>query len=260
MGDRYLGVHAKAKRARPWKRGERTAHQRSLAERDLKNVAALASVFGQSVDRFTDYRPRKNEPFYPPRDPDALKRWRGPGKPNTSRLAARIEKQGVRTGGKLPSLSYIGRELVPSRTTSPSRFEKSLGTKLRLDLLFSNRGQPVVAEVKAVSDENVYYALIQGLAVCAQLAPGAQRKRLSGEYELAKTGPLELWIVLASHNSRGEDKAAMVNLARDIAEGLLLEKPVASVLSRIACVEAEIPPRGPVQLSERWTRGSSSSG
>jgi hypothetical protein len=229
-----------------------------LAERDVEEVASLADDFAESVTQFEAYQPR-DQPFYATRKPDALKRWLSPGKPNTSRLAARIDSKGASTQLPLPPLTYVDRELVPSRTTSPARFERSLGTKLRLDLLFSNGGRPVVAEVKAVSDENVYYALIQGLALCAQLAPAAQRKRLTKRYpELNETGPLELWIILASHNSRGRDKAEMLKLSRDIAGRLLRYQRVAKCLSAIICVDAQIPASGPVLLTECWATSATS--
>src|SRR5688572_30488233 len=83
MGDRYLEVHAEAEPPRKWKRGERTAHQRSLAERDLEEVASVDDDFVESVTQFEAYQPR-DQPFYEARKPEALKRWLGPGKPNTS--------------------------------------------------------------------------------------------------------------------------------------------------------------------------------
>ena len=225
MGGRYLEVHAKAEPPRVWKRGERTAHQRSLAERDLEAIDSLAGDFIQSVERFEGYQPR-DQAFYDERDPDALKGWLDQGDPTTDRLAARIERDGVETQSPLPALTYIDRELVPSRTTGPAHFEHPEGTKIRLDLLFSIKGQPVVAEVKALGDENAYYALIQGLAACAQLAPSAQRKRLRKRYgDLKVDGPVQLWIVLANHNSRGRDKAALLTISTISPAGSSIANP-----------------------------------
>ena len=53
----------------------------------------------------------------------------------------------------------------------------------RIDLLLVRTDPgprvPIVCEVKIGGDQNVHYALIQALALAAQLAPVAQRKRLS---------------------------------------------------------------------------------
>jgi hypothetical protein len=63
---------------------------------------------------------------------------------------------------------------------------------------------------------------------------------------------LALWIVLADHNSRGEDKKAMVGLARDISEALLAQESVRRWVNEIRCVEAELPASGPVRLAPHW--------
>jgi hypothetical protein len=251
MGERYLEVQAHAETTSPWKRGERTAHQRELAERDLANVDSLAEDFMFSVEKFAAYRPR-DESFHEERA--ALdEQWHQPGDPVTNRLAARMQAKGIKVSDDLPELRYLDRELVPSRTTSPSRFERPEGTKLRLDLLLSAGKRPVIAEVKALSDENAYYALVQGLAVCAQLTPAAQRERLANSYSgLAETGPIELWIVLADHNSRGTDKAEMLELTREIAVRLLQRPSISTTFAAINCVDAALPKSGPVSLSAHW--------
>jgi hypothetical protein len=251
MGERYLEVHAVADPDKPWSLGERTAFQRGLAERDLEQIEKLAADFAASVESFSAYRPRE-EPFFEAHEPlgDA---WREEGAPVTNRLAARLETDGLEVTGSLPPVTYVARELTPSRTTSPSNFGRPQGTKITLDLLLGAGTRPVVAEVKAQSDENVYYALIQGLAACAQLAPPAQRHRLATYCPpLDASSPLALWIVLADHNSRGEDKKAMVGLAKDISEALLAQERVTRWVNEIRCVEAELPRSGPVRLAPRW--------
>jgi hypothetical protein len=251
MGERYLEVHAAADPNRPWRRGERTAFQRKLAERDLDQIELLADDLAESVDRFSAYQPRP-EPFHDAREPlrDA---WHEEGPPVTNRLAARLERDGVETVDPLPPVTYLDRELMPSRATGPSRFEQPKGTRIILDLLFAAGPRPVIAEVKAQSDENAYYALIQGLAACAQLAPPAQRQRLSDHYKpLTASGPLALWIVLADHNSRGRDKRALIDLSREIAAGLLARESVTRWVAEIACIDAVLPGSGPVRLTGRW--------
>jgi hypothetical protein len=74
---------------------------------------------------------------------------------------------------------------------------------------------------------------------------------MANAYEgLSAEGPLEVFIVLSEHNSRGEDKGAMIGLSREIAGQLIAFPGVSEVLSAIRCVDAEIPqPGGPVLFS-----------
>ena len=262
MGYRYLKVQAEAPDGTEWEKGERIREQLRLAKLDASpdGSVALAADFLESIDRFDTYEPRQ-EPFYPKKRErlTQYERKESPdAEPSTSRLAAAIEEEdergeilGVETEMGLPDLLYLDRELVASRTSSPSEYEDSAGTVVRLDLLFSATGKPAIAEVKAGGDENVYYALIQGLASCAQLAPEKQRQRLSREYPaLSEDGPLELWIVLFEHNSRGEEKREMVGLANEIAEGLMSDDRVTEHLGAIRCVEANLPASGPVTMAK----------
>jgi hypothetical protein len=69
---------------------------------------------------------------------------------------------------------------------------------------------------------------------------------------LAETGPIELWIVLADHNSRGTDKAAMLELTREIAARLLKRPSISETFAAINCVDAVLPESGPVSLSAHW--------
>ena len=254
MGRRYIEVQAEVEPAHIWAQGDRTAYQRALAQEDLENPSALASDFLASVRQFERYLPRAREAFYDARPATSLERWREPGTPSTNRLAARLETHGARVTSPLPEVSYVDRELTPSRTTSPSHFEDGLGTRIILDLLLRAGNRPIVAEVKAGGDEHAYYALIQALAACAQLAPPAQRARLAEKYpDLAPSGPLQLWIVLADHNSRGRDKGELVTMSHDIAAAVLRVDGVSQHLSTIACINAAIPREGPVQLTGIWT-------
>lgn len=251
MGHRYLEVQAEGDPANPRGRGERTEFQRRLAERDLEQLDDLAGDFGRSVEQFAGYRPRK-EGFHDGRAPLGPA-WHEQGSPTTNRLAARLETAGVQVDSNLPHVAFLDRELTPSRTTSPSDFAQPKGTVITLDLLLSAGAQPVVAEVKAGGDESAYYALIQALTACAQLAPPAQRQRLAEHYPtLGTSEPLALWIVLSEHNSRGEGKAKMLKLARVIAAGLLEHRSVSTWISEIRCVNAELPDSGPVHLQALW--------
>jgi hypothetical protein len=258
MGRRYLEVHAKADSTKPWAMGERTKSQRSLAQRDKDDIEPLALDFLSSVESFAAYEPR-DEAFHDVRKPLGTD-WHQEGSPVTNRLAARIESAGIAIKGDLPELRYLDREIVPSRTTGERHFEEpDEGTRLRIDLLLATESRPVVCEVKALGDENAYYALIQGLAGVAQLAPPKQRTRMKKAYPgLSDEVPLELFIVLSRHNSRGEDKGAMADLSREIAEQLIVFPGVSEVLSAIRCVDAEIPqPSGPVLISPHQYGASS---
>ena len=171
---------------------------------------------------------------------------------NLSRPGPDGEPVGAATSPNLPDLTYLDRELVPTRSKSRKvEYDNpDGGERVRLDLLFgaSEGGDsrpdelaPVVAEVKALGDESVYYALIQGLNCCAQLASAAQRKRLSAAYpRLSAECPMELWIVLAEHNSRGAEKEEMARLSYEIAQDLMGRDDIRAYLSAIRCVEAEV--------------------
>jgi hypothetical protein len=258
MGRRYIEAHAVPEPPHRWATGDRTAYQRALAQEDLEDPSALARDFLTSVSQFGHYTPREGEGFHDRGTASSLDAYRGAGKPSTNRLAARLESGGPPLSApSLPTVSYVDRELTPSRTTSPSEFENRLGTSIILDLLLRAGSQPIVAEVKADSDENAYYALIQGLAACAQLAPQAQRARLAQMHpDLASGGPLQLWIVLAGHNSRGRDKCALKNMSSKIAAELLRAEGVSGYLSTIACVDAVIPAVGPVRFSTIWSHSA----
>jgi hypothetical protein len=71
----------------------------------------------------------------------------------------------------------------------------------RLDLVLrASHGRPVIAEVKAKTDQHPFYGFIQALMHVSQLASAAQRERLSACYqELESNGPVDVCLILAGN-------------------------------------------------------------
>jgi len=262
MGQRYLEVKAEREPGVDRETG-RASQQLLDAQRTADDVPKLVEDFLETVHAFErEHRPDTGEAFH---DSDGRKdlyedpNYVGFGQAGTNLIAGNLSRLGPdrqpvgpTTGHDLPDLTYLDRELVPTRSkTHEVEYEGGgKGERVRLDLLFGANyrkaegpgGQiPVVAEVKALGDESVYYALIQGLNCCAQLSSGAQRERLSNAYEsLDPELPMELWIVLAEHNSRGPEKEEMARLARQIAEQFIDAAGIGRYLAAIRCVDTEI--------------------
>lgn len=91
-----------------------------------------------------------------------------------------------------------------------------------------------MGEVKVDGDQNLCYALVQGLMHVAALAGSAQRARLVRAYaaaatELAERGPLDLYLVGVTSPPRGT-RPALALLAQKIAHGVFGSGRPAGVL------------------------------
>ena len=112
-----------------------------------------------------------------------------------------------------------------------------------LDVLLMDRsdGAPIVGEVKVGGDQNLFYALVQGLMHVAALAGSAQRARLVKAYAaaatgLAERGPLDLYLLGVSAPPRGT-RPALALLAEEIAQGVFESGRPAGVLRRVVARE-----------------------
>ena len=148
--------------------------------------------------------------------------------------------------------TYVERELRPFRSTGNVRYAEALaGRDLEmqaaqtpmLDVLLMDRsdGAPIVGEVKLGGDQNLFYALVQGLMHVAALAGSAQRARLVKAYAaaatgLAQSGPLDLYLVGVSSPPRGT-RPALALLAQEIAQGVFESGRPAGVLRRIVALK-----------------------
>jgi hypothetical protein len=103
---------------------------------------------------------------------------------------------------ELGDYTYVGREIVPARTTvrsatAANRFDDgSRSTRaMKADLLLRShsRNRPTVGEVKVSGikgdDADPVYGLVQALALASQLASTNQRLRLSTHYDAADFAP-----------------------------------------------------------------------
>jgi len=264
MGRRYQAVKAEVEEGAVREIG-RAEQQLRGARKTAQNPAALTDDFLDTIRLFEEiHEPNIEEGFYDGGNEGRKTLYEDPayvgfGNAGTNLIAGNLSRPGsdgqpvgASTSPDLPDLIYLDRELVPTRSRSQEvgYDDPDGGERVRLDLLFGAsrygtalKGElaPVVAEVKALSDENVYYALIQGLNCCAQLSSTAQRDRLAETYhELSAECPMELWIVLAEHNSRGPEKAEMARLAHEIVQVFMQKDGIADHLSAIRCVDAEV--------------------
>lgn len=270
MDSRYRELHGKRET------GERTAFQLDLAKRDKDHPEQLVGDFLYSVQEAGRFQPNEGERFHGGRKAGALDGARerfqsGKSKvPNTYLVAAGMIDHGIACED-LPEVIYVDREIKPGRITGATGETETL-TDITTDLILATKlGQPVICEVKAKNDQNAYYALIQGLAACAQLSSGSQRERLAEHSEWAQKtlvaqgkggrtpdeyvpvlaeGPMELWIVLVEHADHGEEKTALREIATELASKLTDNEEVAETVSRIRIVEADLEER-PVLLRPR---------
>jgi hypothetical protein len=156
----------------------------------------------------------------------------------------------------LGDYTYVDREVVPARTTSgplatmANRFDDEVGTRstsaMKADLLLRSHpaGRPTIGEVKVSTakgdDADPVYALIQALALAAQLVNASQRARLSRCYPgFAEEGPLDVLILLfliTEKEGRKTYRADLVRLAAELCARLDQEELLRPHIERVALV------------------------
>ena len=147
----------------------------ALAEAHALDSTLLLRRFDQSVRAFNA---PTVEPFYDTARADPDRYRTSPDQINsTIKFAAQISDGAAREVAPTPALAfrYVDRELSPLRTTSDNR-----SARRSLDLLLANAndGLPIYAELKIGADKPSYSALVQILALAADLLPASQRERL----------------------------------------------------------------------------------
>lgn len=257
------------------------ARRRELAEADRDQPAALAQAFTASVEAFGTYENR-DQPFHDGRNAPERK-GEGTGLVETDDVAARLCEAGGLTveprdgAGATRHLSYVDRELVPVRTTGENSHRRQKAKLLRLDLLLRDdaEGIPVIGELKTPSDVDSYVALIQALAVTAQLVTEPQRARLRGLYEPFDSwdSGVEIAILAVSLEHAGQAKAfdkprAYADRNADnemldrpkidaavepIAQGLMADARVAEHVRRISLLELRLQSDDTLSAHTRWS-------
>ena len=242
-----------------FKRGGQYSAQRAritLGERYARAPDQLAAEFLQSVDAFAGYdNPgealvgTKRKPLVRA-DAAAIK----DGREAAAYLELTLPRCEVAIA-KIGTYRYITREIVPARTTVKASvmanyFDNGRRSTaaMKADLLLrSAAGRPTVGEVKVSTargdDADPLYALVQALALAAQLIPASQRERLCRRYENARfaaSGPLDVLIFLfrpvtlakATYRNR------LTELALDICTSLQESGALLPHVGELAVVEA----------------------
>lgn len=242
-----------------FKRGGPYSAQRAritLGERYAREPEQLAAEFVRSVEAFASYENpgealvgRKRKVLVPA-DPAAIKDGR--------EAAAYLELTLPRCEARIADIGtyrYIAREIVPARTTvkapvMANSFDDSRRSTraMKADLLLcSEAGRPTVGEVKVSTargdDADPLYALVQALALAAQLTAASQRERLCRHYGnagFAASGPLDVLIFLFRpvKLARATHRKRLTELAIDICSSLRESGALLPHVGELAVVEA----------------------
>jgi hypothetical protein len=213
------------------------------------NPDTLSALFEASIAALDAYD-NHSEPFYPtPRGPFAPTRART----DTRSIARDLERpEPWPISGSSQRFRYVDRELRPLRTTGGARYDRSwiVGEDPRsarsaplLDVLLVDDldHTPIVGEIKIGGDQNLFYALVQGLMHVAALHSAQQRRRLRRAYpeaHFAPDGKLDLFLMTIGPPLRGT-RVELAASARKIAEQQVRHADVAAVIRSIVCLESD---------------------
>ncbi len=128
------------------------------------------------------------------------------------------------------NFKYLEREVSPLRTTGaefdtgkPGRSSGGGG----LDFIaLNNDGYPILGEVKRDDDQNAFYALIQLLTYCSELATESQVARLVNDTKLLNGHKLApdtdmkfyLYVIFADYNFNNKSNKKLYNATKKLAE------------------------------------------
>jgi hypothetical protein len=215
--------------------------QTVLAEAHALDPTLLLRRFAQSLSAFNA---PTMEPFYDTAraNPDGYRS--SPDEINsTIKFAAQISDGAPRFVTPTPALAfrYVDRELSPLRTSGENQ-----PARRSLDLLLANAADslPIYAELKIGADKPSYFALVQLLALAADLLPASQRDRLhhhAGEPQLKspEAGPYaDLYIVTLNAPTTGAFRSRSFSATRMISEKLIADRRFSAQIRRIAYLEA----------------------
>jgi hypothetical protein len=218
----------------------REQEQTALAEMYAGDVTMLEHRFRHSVRQCAE-RPPTTEPFYsqrrkplaePPPPYDTISTTH-----EFASHAARLAALEVADEPRL-NMSYVDYEIFPSRTTEEGRIPRR-----SMDLLLANVGDgaPVATELKIRRDKNAFYALVQGLALAAELTSPTQRERLRSLYEslsVPTVGPFIDVCVIAFRAHEGTYLERLLGASESIAKSLMQIPVVANHVRRIVYLSA----------------------
>ena len=247
-------------------RGMSQAKRLSHARRLVEHPEELATESAASVAHFAPYS-NLDEQFYPERP----ERHYSEDFKNTNDVVLRLKEQkqvipvdapdraiGRDAGPTVTAVlasalasTYVDRELLVQRTTSPAKWEdgkRNLGG-VRLDVLLADVADrtPIVAELKLPGDMDPFFALVQALACAAHLATPNQYERMrrrpgGGQFPRLDGAPrLDVWVLFvdaadrrAGQPPKGAYMADLEHAAEALAPRLLAEDALTDSIRRIA--------------------------
>lgn len=236
------------------KRFPRFAFHLEIAREFGRLPSRLDEMIGESSVHFSLYDNR-NEPFHNrPSDhsPAQLARYKS-SKDVAKRLAALAAAGKLNIQGKNSlAFEYVDYEFRPCRTTRSQHESGSAGYgpgRDMFDLLLVNQadGLPIIGEVKATTDRNPFYALVQGLSHVVAMTTEAQRDRLDRSYPDRFCWPLsgpfvDLYLFLIKYPS-GDKEQEFLRLTDKLASELILtDSKTSRLVRRIACVTTDNEP------------------
>jgi hypothetical protein len=258
-----------------------------LAEaiRLIEHPAELADEFAASVAHFTPYC-NVNEHFYPP---ERAQRDFAEDVKRTNDLVLRLADQGrvvpfdaegrSTTHDADPSvtavpaahlaMTYVDRELLVQRTTSPAEWEDGTPNRggVRLDVLLADAADriPVVCELKLPGDMDPFFAVVQALACAAHLATPYQYERMRRHLHRVKfpqlSGPPRLDVCVLFVDPVDYDPilppkerymADLKAAAETLAPRLLAQQALTTTVRRIAGLAMRLDDTGIVTAEVRW--------
>ena len=103
--------------------------------------------------------------------------------------------------------------------------------------MLSNDGIPVVGEIKAKTDVDMFTALVQALVYAVELSSSSQRNRLIHAYpKFRKTG-LKIFLI---YEEAGDDKDNRLRIStKDIAVDLLKDSECKDFITQIALIKCK---------------------
>ena len=226
-------------------------------------VGTLQTLFGESASHFARYE-NIDQHFHPENRP-----WRVAAPTETlteNSLTASLDPAnwpaGVPVSSETTNLNFdpVDYQVSLWRTASNAVFEDGRSGKSSgrggLDLLLRSQdgGFPIVGEIKAVGDTNLFLALIQALTYAAELTSTNQFERLKKHYGhfagLDSTNPCcDVYLIFL------DDEPKLMQRTAEIAR-LLLEdttSPVATKVRRISLVRASCEKHDQIHFEEEET-------
>lgn len=239
--------------------------QRGIANYLTENGRAnrIQVMFKESESHFARYA-NLTEAFHDRNEPDWLMDYANQQNVFAKCVVARIRPNAnydpvtIRGG---PQIRVVDYELSLFRTTGGATFEDGkAGTSSGsggMDLLLQDDTTriPVIGEIKASTDRDLFLALIQSLTYAIELTTENQMNRLVKSYGQSGFEITNRQCdILLIYDKRGE-LPVLMDQTKELATQLLAEpmSPVARRIRRIALVSADLESQAGIELTCEWS-------